>query len=250
LRALGNNKEYLKQLLLSAYDSILSESQAAEIVKLSRIIISKYLWNNKYFYITSLQHRGLDAADIAIDVIAEAFNRGTDNQFSQLINFANSLKTPISEIHPGKLFSAYYSFLTRITDAHISRTYAQLDPNGYKIQRNIKETIVTMPQFYVRKSGLGIFYCLRVFPTDGLACINYDIIEKEFLSSTISKNLTRQLLEVLAEILAGQENYKKEIMLTDVVKLFKFHFGLNNDYFSEIEFDWNNFSLHELTRLK
>lgn len=224
-----NNNEKLKQLLIKAGYSVLTELEAAELVKISRIIISSHLRKNKYYYINTLQQEGLDVIDIALDAIGEAFNRDNDKRFIRLNVFINSLNTPLKEINPCELFTAYYRFLNKIADAHISRTYAQLDPNGFKIQRNIKETIAKMPQFNIRKSDLGFFYRLGNYNGSISKKPDYETIEKEFLFRSLNKKNTKELLGVIAEILSENGNDNYEIALNDLVKLFKKHFKSDDE---------------------
>lgn len=228
-----NNNEKLKQLLEIACVSKLSETQATELVKISRIIISAYLRNHKYYFLETLNRYGLNYVDVAIDVIAEAFSRDSENKYFYLISFANSLKSPITQIEPNELFLAYYCFLCKIADAHITRTFAQVDPAGYKILRNIKETISGMPNFTIRKTDSGVYVFLTDSNEKDHGCPDYELLEYEFLSKSITKRTTRELLEVLNTVLSNHGAKSYEIKLTDILRLFKTHYGNGEKLFSE-----------------
>ncbi len=223
---LVNNNEKLKRLLIKADNSVLNELESTELFKISKAITSVFLIHNRNNYLNTLQRKGLDINDIVNDTIAEAFKRDSDGRFIRLNNFINSLDIHINDINSDNLFKAYYSFLIKISNAHISRIYAQLDPNGFKIQRNIKETISLIPQFIIRKSELGYFYRPRFSKNNSQEKTDIDIIGQEFLTRSVNGNSTRELLKILADILTEHFNYYEEIALNDIVKLFKIHYNV------------------------
>ncbi|MEG8948010.1 hypothetical protein [Rosettibacter firmus] len=180
---------------------------------------------------------GLDVNDLAVDILGEIFRQDNNGNFINLIKFRSKLYDELETINENNLFFAYQSFLRTVSDTHIARLYAELDPNGFKIQRNIKESLPN-ENLGIRKNILGtMIYVLNYETNDHLPYIYLEDFEKEFLTRVIEKLSTRELLNIIYLILLDVKEYRKEITLTDTVYLFKKYYGIESVIQNGDEFD-------------
>jgi len=245
----------LKSILLIIRESQPSEKTITELVHLSRAIISGYLISTKSSIMQLTRLHGISLSDISYDCVGELFKRNHKGDYQTLIKFFSSLRISIAAIPEHELFFAFKSLLIQISEAHISRMYAKIDPAGAKIQRNIKDTVRKVDFFSIRKNinGLHLFVKTSSENNEKLY-LKIENIEHEFLSLANAKMTTKKLLKILFEIISAQENYRNEISLTDTVKLFKEIYStetkcdLDEEYFPAINYNkFNDIELTEIT---
>ncbi len=219
----------LKKHLLNAIEKKISVTDCSEFVSLSKNVITPYLISTKSSFLQLSRIHGLDVNDLAIDILADVFQQDEKGTLVNLKNFASSLWTDIKDVDEENIFRAYQSFLRKMADVHVARSYAELDPNGFKIQRNIKETL-PLENMVIRKSILGTsIYIEGNEIADRLTYPNIDEIETGFLCKAEGKNTTRELLKIIRDNLLQLDNSRKEINLVDAVRLFKKHYKIDQD---------------------
>lgn len=227
----------LKNYFEKLHSKSITRSECAELINLSKKIIIPYLLNTKSHFLKLSNQHGLDVNDLAVDVVAEVFRQDCNGNFITLNNFISKLYNGLENTTDGEILIAYQSFLRKNANIQIARIYAELDPGGFKIQRNIKDALPTK-NLGLRKNIIGnMIYVLNSEKYDYLPYLHFEEIEKEFLSR-ISENLsTKELLEIIYSILSEQEYFRKEINLTDAVILFKKYYKIEQTLFQENELD-------------
>lgn len=231
----GEKLYVLKKHLSNALSKKLSKTECAELVSISQNIVIQYLKHTKSAFLNLSRIHGLDINDLAIDAIAEVFRQDDEGNLLNIASFASKLWTEMNAMTDDNLFRAYQSYLRTIADVHIARLYAELDPNGFKIQRNIKETLPT-ENLELRKNILGVMIFIKGSDEfDSLPYLCYDEFEKDFLREAAGKTTTREMLSVIHSLLVDITNSRKEVSLIDAVKLFKKHFRVDQQLDHEEE---------------
>jgi len=230
-------KNILTDLSLKNY----SNADIAKLVHISRAILVSHIRNTLSSAISLSQKQGVSINDIAIDCIAEVFQQSDDNRFPKLEKYFHSLRNPVSEMPEMEIFLAWKALLLKIADSQLAHMYAQFDPTGFKIIRNIKEAISKCDFFDLHKNVNGNVLLTPSYDLfNSLPPIQAEDIINDFLYAVKEKRNTKDLLKILHDILIEQTIYRKEIKLSEVVKLFKsvFNYPLDNNHYDE-EFSEN-----------
>ena len=215
---LRNLRAWLQQTL----DGPISSQELTGFVQFSRSIIQAYLGYIRSSITQLCFHQGLTTTDLAYDSVAEAFARDEKGKFPHLENFVESLTVDLDNIPERELFLAFKSFLTRVADAQLARLFAQSDPAGAKIYRNIRDCVKQSGLFRIERDFRGLV--LR--PTQGEANDHFqefplDELEREFFGRVNHDATTGEFLRVLRAILSEQPQYRRSIPLVDVARIFK-----------------------------
>jgi hypothetical protein len=169
-------------------------------------------------------HQGLTATDLAYDCIAEAFARDRDGRFVQIENFARSLRESIEALPDHELFLAFKSFLTTIVDAQLARLYAQADPVGARIHRNVREQLKNFETLKLERDFRGLVISPIYHDSlDHLDPFPIDRIERALYGS--AERTIPEVLECLSKLLCGQAEYRRSIPLLDIVGVLKRSIG-------------------------
>ncbi|MBI4547318.1 MAG: hypothetical protein HY707_05010 [Ignavibacteriae bacterium] len=245
--------EYLRTYLQSLLKGSISETDLSRFIQLSRSIVQSYLGYIRASITNLCLQQGLTLTDLAYDCIAEAFARDEERRFPLLENFRNSLNTDLETIPENELFLAYKSFLKRIADAQLARLYAQSDPNGAKIHRNIRDSLKQSIHFCLNKDFRGYVVSPKgVDPLDHLETFSIEELEREFLSCAKPHHSTPEMLGILHTILGAQTSYRRSLPLTDVVQLFKkvYQFDYAQLKHVDHEFSIDGLSEFEIDRMR
>ncbi|MFI5252707.1 MAG: hypothetical protein ACHQQQ_09790 [Bacteroidota bacterium] len=236
----------LKSHLQQIDNKSISNEELRDLVHLSWSIVQAYLRNLRYTIVKLCSGHGLSETDLAQDCVAEAFSQKPSGEYDQLQNFINSLRDTIGATPEQEIFHAYRSFLIRITDAQLSQLYAQADPMGSKIYRNIRDCVKISKYFSPRKDFRGrVLYPKNIDPLDHLQAYPIDKLQCDFLESAKRGYSTHELIEILFNVLNAQEDYRRSIPLIDVVQLFKKIFQ------SELEYETKDYQiLHDSLSLQ
>lgn len=220
----------IKKMLIKSQNSPLDFIEIKEFVTISRIIISTHLKYSRPKIIVLCNQEGISLEDLAIDCIAEIFEIDENNKYSKLNKFVQKLNSSLNDLPPSEVYLAYKAFLIKIAEIQISRYYAQVDPNGYKILRNIKEYVTSSSNIYFQNSFHGQMICLAQYYNvdDQLSYINLDELKKDFDLVPKSKSDIPTLMNILISLLEKQFKYRHEILLNDCVILLKEYFHINN----------------------
>lgn len=166
--------------------------------------------------------QGLTVTDLAYDCVAEAFARNEQNKFLQIDNFIRSLYQRLEDIPETDLFLAFKQFLICIADAQLARLYAQADPAGAKIHRNLRDNIKTSHCLQLEKDFRGI-----VIKPKNVDTLNHrelfpiDEFERELSNRLDHQPSTPEFIRELYNILTTQETYRRSITLVEVTQTFK-----------------------------
>lgn len=220
----------IKRLLLKSQSDYLTQGEIKELVSISRIIISSYLRHTKPRIIKLCENEGITLEDLSIDCIAELFEVDENKNFIRLNNLSNNTRLPLDKLPEVEVYLAFKGLLSRMADTQIARQYAIVDPNGYKIQRNIKEYIKSTKLLYLQKTIYGALITVNNDDNkdDVLPYYNNDDLEKDFHSYAKNKADIPSLMLALLKLLNDQNCYRKELLLTDCVSLFKKYFEISD----------------------
>jgi len=182
-----------------------------------------------------INRNGITIIDLAYDCIADAFGRNKELKFYSINQFINSLRDSVEIIEPANLFLAYKSYLIKIANAQLSKLYAQTDPIGAKILRNIKETVGQSNKLRITRDLKGLKIELKNYERGNH---HPDFPIGQLLLNIERNNRTLQTSELLKHIyntLEKQSEFKKSVYLFDVVLLFKNYFNSEYNYDYEID---------------
>lgn len=218
--------EKLKARLQQATSKSISVSELAELVHICRSIAQAHFESHRQSILrVSLQH-GLTLTDLAYDCIAEMFARSADGSFSQIMNFVNSLRNPLCELPAIEVFIAFRSFVIRVADAQIARLYAQADPVGSRIHRNIRENLKKSDALKLDRDFRGMV--VRPSCEDSLdqkQPFPFDRLERTLLERIDHEPAIPHVLQCLRDILCSQTEFRRSIPLFDLVHILKKSIG-------------------------
>jgi len=248
LRAINKNlKYYLTRLI----ENNISHSELTEIVQLSRSIIQSYL-NCIRTSITQLcTHQGLTVTDLAYDCIAEAFIKDDQNKFPKIENFIKSLNNNLEEIPETDLFFAFKQFTICFADAQIAQLYSQIDPNGAKIHRNLRDKIKISDYLQLAKDFRGII--VKPINADSLNHLEpfpIDELELELRNRLNHLPKTPEFIYELHQILTTQENYRRSVALIEITKIFKRIYQQELELVDDEFFSYEGLTEFEIERIR
>ena len=214
--------ENLRSLLLALLDGSISARRLGEVVQLSRAIVQSHLEHLRpSITLLSLRH-GLTTTDLAYDCIGEAFARDNENNFTQVRNFVDSLWDSMDALPDHEIFFAFKSFITRIADVQLARLYAQADPSGAKIHRNLRECLKNSSLFALVKDFRGIVVQpAKEERLDHLEPFPVEELEREFLARSGRSHTTPELLKALYDVLTEQSSYRRSVPLFEIMQILK-----------------------------
>ena len=252
-----SKQKYFNDLKLS-FTNVLtekpSEREIAVLIKHSRNILTVHIRKTKPHILPLCQKFGFDLSDLAIDCLSEMFSRKENDSFYLLKKFCSSLNSQIEHIAGHEFYLAYKKFLAVVADKQIAGLYAEWDPNGFRITRNIKETVRKIEG--IELASLPIGYKLRFNVTtsdDKIHAADIDTLKFEFIKKAKGKNNTGDLLNTLLEVTKEYYGSVSELPLYDVVNLFKDYYGYEtkNDFLEEVTLGGNfEYETVELNQIK
>ncbi|MBI4810958.1 MAG: hypothetical protein HY800_05875 [Ignavibacteriales bacterium] len=249
----------LKNHLVRLLENNITHAELTELVHLSRVIIQSYLGYVRTSITHLCLHQGITVTDLAYDCIAEAFAKDEKNKFHQLENFVHSLNNDLRTTPDIEIFLAFKSFLTRISDAQLARLYAQTDPAGAKIHRNIRDCIKQSSLLTLEKDYRGLVLKPKDKADDHLEEFPREELEQELMSRIDHQCTTPEFLELLYDVLVNQSKYRQSMPVVEVVQILRkaYHAGCeetdNYQIFSDeglTEFDVKNIRLQVGMALK
>lgn len=220
----------LKVWIEHIQQGIISYSELTKLVHFCRAIAESYLSRYRASLVHLCSQHGLTVQDLAYDCIGPLFGRDEDGQFYHFQRFTNALYGTLEETAEQELFLAFKSFVLRVVKSQLARTYAQFDPDGARILRNIRdrvkkssscmELIEDFRGYVLQPKNCDPLNHLAVYPAEQL--------KQELLSCMDGAANIPQLLERLATILVEQEQYRRSLPLFEVVQIFKHFYHLAN----------------------
>ena len=213
---------HLRSQIESAAEGSISRSDLVRLVQLARTLCQAHFEYMRGSVARLMIQLGLTTTDLAYDCIAEVFTRDEQSKFPLIENLVGSLRDNLENLPDREVFLAFKAFLLRVADAQLARLYAQADPVGSKIHRNIRDCLKTSPTLELGRDFRG--YVVRPRQNDSLDHLEQfpcEELEREFLSNTQQGQRVPQLLQILNEALACQSKYRRSVSLTEVVQLFR-----------------------------
>ncbi len=216
-------KKNLRTLLLAAYFGAISERDLTELAKHCRVIAERFFLSHRLRFISSGAKQGLSLQDVVIDCIAEVFLPVLHGGFQPIRNFIQSLASPLDEIADEDLNRAFRAFVVTVADRAANDMYAEWDPVGTKISRNIREALSRKSApFRSVVDFRGRLLALRdVDPQDELPPYPVDKLEVAFRANVGRRQTIPAMLAVLAKVLCAQDEYRKSMPLADAVQIIK-----------------------------
>ncbi|MFQ5633252.1 MAG: hypothetical protein ACE5I1_31190 [bacterium] len=212
----------LKAWLQALLKGSISHTELANLVHFCRAIAESYLVQHRSSLVHVCALNGLTVTDLAYDCIAQIFARNEDGRFYQLERFADSLHSNLEETPQPELFLAFKSFVLKIARTQLAKIYAQSDPAGAKIHRNIKDCIKKSDSLRLVEDFRGyVLQPAKHNAHDYLTAYPLDQLERELLARAGRVGRIPELLEEVASILIEQEKYRRTIRLIDAVQIFK-----------------------------
>jgi hypothetical protein len=222
--------------LLQISRKSISDADFTEMIHLSRSIVLAYLRSLRYTVVKLCSEHGISENDLAFDCIAEVFSRNQAGDFVLVQNFLASLNHNVGSLPADEVFIVYKSFLIRIADTQLARLYAQADPMGARIHRNLRDCLKESKLFNLRKDFRGVvLYPLPEDPLDQLPAYPQELLIREFCNRAQRSHSTHQLVAILHDILMSQDQFRRSVALIDVVQIFKKIFELELEYEKENE---------------
>ncbi len=165
---------------------------------------------------------GLSVEDVALDAIAELFDRRRGRGFPKLSVWLNR-QTSIETMPEDLLWVEFRRIILGSVNQHMYRLFRTSDPSLSKTIRNIKLALKSHARLCIKEvNGITAIALRR---EDGSRnCLQEmipEILEAEFLSRIGEGKSLRTMLGVLEEILRGQTEYRGTIALTTVALLFR-----------------------------
>jgi hypothetical protein len=166
-------------------------------------------------------HHGLTITDLSYDCIAEAFSKDENDNYQKLINFSKALRENFTALPDLEIFLAYKSFLICLADAQLARLYAQSDPVGAKIHRNIRDSVKKSDSLLIERDYRGLILKLKDNDTDQLDEFPREELEHEIMMNIDYLRTIPELLNVCRDVLIRQKKYRTSIPVVDVVQIFR-----------------------------
>jgi hypothetical protein len=142
--------------------------------------------------------------------------------FYHFQKFVESLDQPLDETSSKDLFLAFISFVLRFARTQLARVYSQSDPAGARILRNVKDSLEHSSCLAIGEDFRGYVVMPKtVDALDHRPSYPLTQIEAELFALKGVAFSTPELMDKLASILIGQEEYRRSVPLIDVVQIIK-----------------------------
>lgn len=154
------------------------------------------------------------------------FTTDEANRFTQIQKFQRALEERGTNHTDFDIFLAYKALVIKIVSTQLARSYAQIDPAGAKILRNIKDALKQTNTLRLRETRGGY----QVTITHGDALEHFEafppiLLEKELASESVNTKEIPEVVSILSKILSRQHQYRRSIPLIDLVQIIKSLYG-------------------------
>lgn len=154
--------------------------------------------------------------------MAEAFARNGENRFPRLDAFAGSLRGELAELPALEVFLAFKSFLVRIAEAQLTRLYAQMDPMGARLHRNLRDALRQSPSLAVSKHSHRLIVRLRDVNTcEHLPPFPANELETAIAAAVSAPYSAPTVLDAFQRVMLNQHSFRRSAPLTDLVQAAK-----------------------------
>jgi hypothetical protein len=214
--------EILKTRLQSVLDGDTDHHGLTDLVYFSRTIIQSHLQHIRRSAIWLCRQQGISLEDLAFECVGEAFRRDGTSRFTVLESFAQSLDVGLDKSPEIEVFLAYRALLTRVADQHIARLFAEVDPAGGRIFRNIKEFVKRTDMFELDHDLRGlVLRPAKGDSIDHLTPFPLDELTRQLFGEVGQVRSTPGILRALHSVLTGQDLFRRSIPMIEVTAVFK-----------------------------
>ncbi len=195
-------------------------------VRLCSTIAQSYLRHYRASIVRILRLNGLSLEDLALDAVAEVFSRNEQGSYVHLHEFVAALAPGTLEQDAVGTLVAFKALIARVTGIHLAHAYAQADPAGARIVRNIRETIARRHDLVLSEEFRGATIGVADLPVlDDRPALPTEILASLFRTHAPGNGLIPSLLDALHAAFAVQSEYRREALLIDTVQIFKQYFA-------------------------
>jgi len=229
--------EQLQQLIIKILNSELSVLELNLFIRYCASIATAYLFSRKKNARLSHEFMGADETQIqqlAIDSIADLFARDHQNKFTCLIRYYSPLLTVIEKIPDEALFLTRRLIVAH-TKQYLVKTYANNDPAGAKIYRNLglvpkRDDQVKLVEYEDQQ------YCFFwdkeqsfKFPESlnpGKPQIEWDIARQQLEASEYKTMSVPKIVRDFLSRLSQEDDYRHFIARSELFKLLNHTLGM------------------------
>ncbi len=216
----------LKKCITGLLQGNITVGELSDFIHFTRSIAETYLLKFRLNILNLYMHYGMSISDLSIDCIGEMFGRDEQDDYYIFKNFVQSLYHPLETIPENELFFAYKSFVLKITNAWLAKTYAQFDPAGARIHRNIKEAVKKSSNLTLHEDFRGYNIQISNGAVDEhLESFKLQDLESGLLNELSFINSIPEFLQKLANLFREQNTYQKSVRLIDLVKIVKKYYA-------------------------
>ncbi|MEW6062663.1 MAG: hypothetical protein AB1600_12055 [Bacteroidota bacterium] len=165
-----------------------------------------------------LEFHGISLDDLALDVVADIFERNKEGKFTRFDKFFQHIQYSFeSEEH---VFVAFKRFVILVARTQLSKTISQADSTWAKIFRNLKLQITKHRDLSLEEDFRGFVVVPRQMPANNeLQEFPIEELEQKLLSQVRTSHDIPEILYVLNDILCHQETYRRSFPLIDLVEI-------------------------------
>jgi hypothetical protein len=212
----------LRYLLAQAASGTITTRELSELIHITRSLAESYLNNHRRSILRLCTFHGITEADLASDCIGELFETDNANRCIQIQQFLQALEQGGAGYTNFDVFLAYKSLVVKFVSTQLARSFAQIDPAGAKILRNVKDAINHSALLALKESVLGrVVTVVEADTLERCEAFPQNLLENELASRRPVINEIPELLHTLASIFMQQHQYRRSVLLVDFVQMIK-----------------------------
>lgn len=163
---------------------------------------------------------GMSREDFATDAIAELFQRDEGGRFIKLVSYFGALDW--ANKSEDDLLAAMRRLIFGKVNQSICRFYRETDPSLGKLLRNLKIAVKASPRFTLAQKARETWLSLAIEETPAsLPAMPPEFLEAHLMARLRGEPDIKQVLALLADILAEQETYQKAFPLTGLALIIR-----------------------------
>jgi hypothetical protein len=230
------NYDIIFCLLDKASSESLSPKELTKLVTIIRELIHPYIFHTKKEQLLYFQKYGYSEYDLSMDVVVEFLRKDSNGNYVVINNLLEHFIEINNTEDKVTNFLKLQSLLRKICDNCVAKIYSEFDEDGAKIIRNIKNALPS-DKLNIRRTLIGLVIYLNNHNSNSYELITYDDLKHHFMPKSGKKKLIPELLDELANRMEEFDFKSQEILLNDVVKLFRTYYNRINDLVNDDELD-------------
>ncbi len=241
-------EDQLKSILVSVQSKTIARRDVAALINFCRHLAGTLLLHQRTSILLLCEHEGVSVFDLEVDIIADIFAKNGDGRFFELEKFISSFPS-LRETDAGHLYLAFKKIVLKKASSRLYKTYAEADPVGAKIRRNLSEGAKRSPALELIDGFRGKVLQLKsdnTNPHQSKAGVRSrgdfrpelppDVLERELLSRMNHSFNIPDILAALSSVFCdrrsqgGVQQYRRSVLLTDLVQIVrKFYAGTDGE---------------------